>query len=106
MHSAHAMHSGSASASTSEMQRIVNDAQADTAGNNLDASSKELMWHHEEELVAIIQRTPGFAGSIRSYIRCIIFLAACLSAFSVFMQVRHSGVLCPGHKCKLEKHLV
>merc|ERR1712048_640965 len=84
----------SASTSTLEMQRIVNEALANTAGNNKAGSPKELMWHHEEELVAIIQRAPGSAGGIRSYIRCIVFLAACLSAFSVFMQMRNSGVFC------------
>merc|ERR1711879_43634 len=91
---------------TWEMQRIADDAHSYTAGNKTDANPKELMWHHEEELVAIIQRAPDSVGSIRSYIRCIVLLAACLSAFSVSMQVRSSYVLCPGQKWKLEKHLV
>jgi len=89
-----------------EMQRIVDDARAAAADNNADASPKELMWHHEEELVAAIQRAPESGGGIKSYLRCIVLLVASMSAFSMAMQVRNSYVSCPGKKYKLEKHLV
>jgi len=95
--------------STWEMQRIVDDARAAAPVNNTDTRPKELMWHHEEELVAAIQRAPESGGSIRSYVRCIVLLVASMSAFSMFMQVRNSYrgyVLGPGQKWKLEKHLV
>merc|ERR1712048_1381406 len=94
------------SISASEMQRIVDDARAAAEEHNADMSPKDLMWHHEEELVAVIQRAPESGGSIRSYLRCIVLLIASMSAFSMFMQLRNSYVLCPGQKLKLEKHLV
>merc|ERR1711976_583621 len=82
-----------------EMRRIVDDAHANAGNNSVEAGPKELMWHHEEELVAVIQRTPNSeGGSIRSYFRCVVLLVASLSAFSMSMQVRNSYnsyVLCP-----------
>jgi hypothetical protein len=89
-----------------EMRRIVEDARAAAADNSTDTSPRELMWHHEEELVAVIQRAPESGGNIRTYLRCIVLLLASTSAFSMFMQLRNSHVLCPGQKLKLEKHLV
>merc|ERR1711953_1080421 len=88
-----------------EMERIVSNAHANVANNNTEMTPMDLMWHHEEELLAV-QHAPDSVGSIRSYLRCIVLLVASLSAFSVSMHMRSPYVSCPGQKWKLEKHLV
>merc|ERR1712087_498820 len=88
-----------------DMRRIVDNAHATVAENSSGMEPRELMWHSEEELLAV-HRAPVSATSVRGYLRSFAYLVGSVAAVSVTLQMRSSSMSHQAPKWKLEKHLV
>merc|ERR1712187_308343 len=86
--------------SAQEMQRVVDEALEDNSVGKVS----ELMWHHEEELLAA-EHTPDIEKGVWSSMRCILLIAVAV-AVKIAMQVQSSSTSCSGANWKVDKHLV
>jgi hypothetical protein len=88
-----------------EMRRIVDKAHVAEADNSSTLEPRELMWHREEELLAV-HRAPASATSIRGCLRSLAYLVGSVAAVSATLQMRSSSMSHQAPKWKLEKHMV